>query len=92
MEPENDMTDHELEEFEQATRVIEDKFDRLELLRQSLNKSRTEMMYGLKRGTKLGPLCPYYLKARRLFEQEQQAELLNQIRAILAEFEATDER
>jgi hypothetical protein len=87
MDSENDMTDEELAEFEEATRVVEDRLDKLELLRQSLNKSRTEMMYGLKRGTKLGPLCPYYLKARRLFEQEQQAELLKQIRAVLAEFE-----
>lgn len=67
MKSENDMTDDELEEWDAETRVTEDVLDKLEELRRFLNLSRVEQMYHIKRSTKLGPMCPYYKKARNLF-------------------------
>lgn len=83
---ENDMSDEELEAHEQATAVVEDKWDRLELLRRELNSSRVEQMYVIKRSTKLGPTCPYYLKAHRLFIQDQQKQILEKLRLLVSEF------
>lgn len=77
MTTENDMTDEELEALEEKRKVIEDKYDRLELLRRALNSSHLEKMYVIKRSTALGPTCPYYLKARRLFIEGQEAEILS---------------
>jgi hypothetical protein len=82
----NDMTDEELEVYEEQTRVIEDRLDRLELLRRELNSSHLEKMYAIKRSQTLGPACPYYKKAKRLWEEQQQLQLINKLHAILEEF------
>lgn len=87
MKSENDMTDEELSEYEKLTAVVEDRLDRLELLRKSLNDSRVEQTYVIKRSSKLGPLCPYYLKAKRLLEQDQLKNLVDQMKALVKEFE-----
>lgn len=79
---ENDLSDEELEALEESTKVVEDTFDRLELLRKKLNDSRVEQMYVIKRSTNLGPQCPYYKKAKRLFEEEQLADIRNLLNSI----------
>jgi hypothetical protein len=84
---ENQMSDQELEEYEQAKKVVEDRLDRLENLRKSLCNSRVEATWGIKRGTSLGALCPYYLKSRRLLEEQELPALLAEMRSLLAEFE-----
>jgi hypothetical protein len=73
--PENDLTDEELAQFEELTKVKEDLWDRLELLRRKLNESHLEKMYVIKRSSNLGPLCPYYRKALRLFLEQQRQEI-----------------
>lgn len=86
MTNENDMSDEELDELESKRRVLVDKWDNLELLRRKLNESHLEKMYVIKRATVLGPTCPYYLKARRLFIEGQQTEILSMINSLLLEF------
>ena len=83
MKPENEMTDEELEEWERQTRIEEDRLDKLELLRRALNDSRVEQMYVIKRASKLGNTCPYYIKARELFTKDQQAEILSLLVSII---------
>jgi hypothetical protein len=87
MKSENDMNDQELEEFEKSTKIVQDRLDRLELIRRALNSSRVEQIYSIKRSSNLGPQCPYYKKARRLFEENQQVALLQSFHDILKEFE-----
>lgn len=72
---ENDLTDEELEELENKRQVFVDTFDKLDILRGALNSSHVEKMYVIKRSTALGPTCPYYLKARRLFTEQQLKEI-----------------
>lgn len=84
---ENEMTDEQLEELEEKTKVTEDRLDRLELLRRELTASHLEKMYVIKRSQSLGPACPYYKKAKRLWEEGQEKELLAKLRAVLKEFD-----
>jgi hypothetical protein len=87
---ENEMTDEELQQFEESTKVVEDVYDKLETLRKKLNDSRIEQMYVIKRSSKLGPTCPYYKKAKRLYLQEgQHVEILNLLSDILENLEET---
>jgi predicted GNAT family acetyltransferase len=83
---ENDLTDEELEEFENKTRVVEDKWDRLDMFRKLLNSSHLEKMYAIKRAQKLGPSCPYYKKAKRLFQEEQEENIVQKMKSLLQEF------
>ena len=80
---ENDMSDEELEDFEKKSEVREDVYDSLERFRLFLNNTRTEQMYHLKRSTKLGPQCPYYIKSKRLFEQNELEILKKELQSIL---------
>ncbi len=86
---ENEMTDQELEDLENLRQeaLLVDKWDKLELLRRLLNKSRTEQMYEIKRSSKLGRTCPYYRKSNRLFIEQEQQEILSIIKDILQEFQ-----
>lgn len=83
---ENDLTDEELEELEKITKVVEDKWDRLDIVRKLLNSSHLEKMYVIKRSQKLGPICPYYKKAKRLFVDTQQDLIIQKLREVLEEF------
>lgn len=87
MKSENEMTDEELDQHEHAVTITEDVWDRLELLRRILNSSHLEKMYHLKRGTTLGPACPYYKKALRLFDENQKQQIVDQLRNLLKELE-----
>lgn len=84
---ENEMTDSELEQLELSTALVEDRLDRLELLRQALNSSRVEQMYAIKRAQPLHSACPYYKKAVRLFQSNEQIKLLDQLDRVLREFD-----
>jgi hypothetical protein len=84
---ENEMSDEELEAHEERTRVTEDRLDRLELVRKELTASHLEKMYVIKRSQTLGPACPYYKKAKRLWEEGQQKQLIEKLRAVLKEFD-----
>lgn len=84
---ENEMSDEELEAHEKLTAVKEDVWDRLELLRKKLNESHLEKMYVIKRAQALGPACPYYRKALRLFQESQEAEIRNQVQSLARELE-----
>ena len=86
------MSDEELEAHEAITSSpfgegTEDTLDRLELFRRELNNSRLEQMYIIKRATKLGSACPYYKKSRRLFEEQQKANIIFQLKQILQELQ-----
>ncbi len=80
---ENEMSDQELEEYENKIEVKEDLYDDLERFRQFLNNTRVEQMYHLKRSTKLGPQCPYYIKSKRLFEEKELEILKKEFQSIL---------
>lgn len=84
---ENNMNDKELETFEERTRVVEDRLDRLELLRRELDSSHLEKMYVIKRSSNLGPLCPYYTKALRLWKEQQEKQLIEKLKTVLQEFD-----
>lgn len=85
---ENELSDEELEALEEKRKVVEDKYDRLDTLRKLLDSSHLEKMYVIKRSTALGPTCPYYLKARRLFIEQQEAEILSLLESVLQEFKS----
>lgn len=87
---ENDLTDEELEKLENSTAVTEDVWDRLEQFRILLNDSRLESMYVIKRGTSLGPLCPYYKKALRLFMQDQRDAIVESLLSLALELETPE--
>lgn len=87
---ENDMTDEELAAHEEATKVVEDRWDRLDKFRKLLNSSRLEQMYVIKRSQRLGPLCPYYKTSLRLFQRDQEQQILEEMKRVLEEF--TNER
>lgn len=80
---ENEMNDEELEAHEKKTAIEEDKWDRLELFRRVLDESRLEMMYTLKRSTKLGPECPYYKLAMRKFREDQEREIVRLLQELI---------
>jgi hypothetical protein len=84
---ENEMSDEELEALEEKTKVTEDRLDRLELLRRELTASHLEKAYVIKRSQTLGPACPYYKKAVRLWEEGQQKHLIEKLREVLKEFD-----
>jgi hypothetical protein len=92
MTTENDLTDEELESLEEQRKVVEDRYDRLELLRRALNSTHLEKMFVIKRSTAMGPTCPYYLKARRLFLEKEEAETLSLLESILKEFSLKEDR
>jgi len=81
------MTDEELEAYDESCKVVEDKYDRLDMVRKLLNASHLDKTYVIKRSTNLGPNCPYYKKALRLFKEDQQKVILDKMRAVLAEFD-----
>lgn len=81
---ENEMSDEELEEFENKTRVNEDIYDDLERFRLFLNNTRIEQMFHLKRSTKLGPQCPYYIKSKKLFEEKEKEVLIKELESVLS--------
>jgi hypothetical protein len=83
---ENDMTDEELERHEKQTEVKQDRWDDLDKLRKLLNSSRVEQMYVLKRTTSLGPLCPYFIKSKRLFQEQEEKQILSMMEQILRDF------
>jgi hypothetical protein len=83
---ENDLTDEELDQLEKDTAIVEDRFDRLELFRRKLFDSRLQQMYIIKRSSALGPLCPYYKKASRLFQDSEMKEIIAEMRTLLEEF------
>lgn len=79
------MSDEELEEHENKTKITEDVFDNLERFRLFLNNTRLEQMYHLKRSSKLGPSCPYYIKSKKLFIERELDSLQQELNNILEE-------
>jgi hypothetical protein len=88
MNNENDLTDEELEALEARSTYSEDRLDRLDILRKTMNASHLEKMFVLKKTSSLGPECGYYKKARKLFiEHHQQKMIIDMMREILKEFD-----
>lgn len=80
------MDDQQLEILEQQTILVETKWDRLELFRRLLTNSRLEQMYIIKRSTGLSESCPYFKRAKRLYQQDHEQEVLQQLKSLYLEF------
>jgi len=80
--PLSSMTPSELEDWEayledQETVHATTAWDTLNSFRELLNNSHLEAMYFIKKQSKLGNQCPYYLKAKLLFNRDERAAILS---------------
>lgn len=53
-----------------------DFYDILEDIRRTLNSSEIEGMNIVKKSSKLGTVCPYYLQAKSIFKKDTETKLL----------------
>ena len=88
-----EMSREELEQWEdfledQETLHALDVWDDLETLRKLLNESQLEAMHFLKKQSRFGKQCPYYLKARIVFERDSRAAILSLLDKIREGIEA----
>lgn len=76
--PLEEMTEEELEKWEELIENLNhsDAWDTLEALRVALNSSHIEAMHHIKKQSRFGPYCHYYLKAKKLFYRDQAAGIL----------------
>lgn len=86
--PDN-LTDQEWEDMLEDDAEIHalDHWDTLELLRKALNSSHIEAMHHLKKHSKYGKHCPYYIKAKTLFEKLESADILSLLDKLNKELE-----
>jgi heme-degrading monooxygenase HmoA len=74
--PIEEMTEAERERWEELLEEYADshshtEWDTLEDIRQFLNSSKIEAMHYIKKQSRYGINCPYYLKAKALFERDE---------------------
>lgn len=80
--PLEEMTPDELSDWEDFLEDSEalhslDVWDDLETLRKLLNESQIEAMHFLKKQSIHGRDCPYYVKAKLLFDRDSRADILS---------------
>ena len=78
-----------LEETEELHRL--DTFDKLETLRELLNSSQVEAMHFLKKQSRFGKQCPYYVKAKFLFNRDDRATILSLLEQLDSELRSEDD-
>jgi len=88
--PIDTMTPEELERWEDlleshAETHSTDCFDTLEELRKLLNSSKLEAMHMIKKQSRFGNQCPYYLKARSLFDRHERRDIFSLLEQFLNE-------
>jgi hypothetical protein len=93
--PLDQMTPEELELWEDMIETSEDLrsldvWDDLETLRELLNNSQLEAMHFLKKQSKYGRACPYYLKAKVLFDRDSRARILSLLEEIQQKLKTED--
>ena len=64
-----------------------DNWDTMEQIRLLLNSSKLQAMHMIKKQSRLGNQCPYYIKARTLFDRETKAELFSLLEQFREEVE-----
>lgn len=89
--PDN-ITDERWEELleEHAERHPTDAWDTLEEVRKLLNSSRIEAMAMIKKQSRFGDQCPYYLKAKLLFTRDEAGEILTLLDKLMEELKEED--
>jgi hypothetical protein len=80
--PIEEMTPAERERWEELLEDDEtlhspDVWDSMETLRKLLNSSQIEAMYFIKKQSRFGKACPYYKKAKILFDRDSRAAILS---------------
>lgn len=66
-------------------------WDTLETLRKLLNSSQLEAMHFIKKQSRFGNQCPYYLKALHLFNRDDRAAILSLLDQLRSELETLDD-
>jgi len=75
----DDLSDEDWEEIleDHAEKHKTDSWDTLEQIRKLLNNSQLEAMSMIKKSSRFGSKCPYYIKSKKIFYRDSAAEILS---------------